>query len=280
MAIDQKELAYLCDFVYRRSAIVLGVDKEYLVEARLGPLARAEGFVSIDALIRQLRVPTPNVLHTKVIETMTTHETTFLRDLHPFEAFRTTMIPALREARAATKSISILCAACSTGQEPYSVAMLLREHFVDLKAWSVKIIATDLSKAVLDRARSGLFHQVEINRGLPAAFLVKYFERTGADWQLRPEIRNLVEFRQMNLIEPWPSLPRVDVFFLRNVLIYFDVPTKQQILARARQVLAPDGYLFLGAAETTLNIDDAFERTQVGKGVFYRPPQGSGTSRK
>jgi chemotaxis protein methyltransferase CheR len=280
MAIEKSEFAYLCDFVYKRSAIVLDADKEYLVEARLGPLARSEGFVSIEALIRQLRAPLPNALQKKVIETMTTHETTFFRDLHPFEAFKAEIIPAMRKARERTKTITILCAACSSGQEPYSVAMFLREHFADLASWSVQIIATDLSTAVLDRARAGKFHQVEINRGLPAVFLVKYFERSGADWQIKPEIRKLVEFRQMNLIEMWPALPRIDVFFLRNVLIYFDVPTKQKILARVRQSLAPDGCLFLGAAETTMNIDDTFDRIQVGKAVFYRPGQGAGKATK
>src|SRR5262249_2513613 len=153
-------------------------------------------------------------------------------------------------------------------------------HFADLSSWTVQIIATDLSQAVLDRARSGKFHQVEINRGLPAAFLVKYFERSGADWQLKPEIRKLVDFRQLNLVETRPVLPRVDVLFLRNVLIYFDVPTKQKVLARVRQNLAPDGYLCLGSAETTLNVDDSFERVQMGKANFYRPVQGAGKATK
>jgi chemotaxis protein methyltransferase CheR len=271
MAISSTELKFLCDFVYRRSAIVLGSDKEYLIEARLTPIVRAEGLDSIDTLIGRLRTQPVNGLHTKVIEAMTTHETTFFRDQHPFEALKSLILPALKQARAATRAITILSAACSTGQEPYSIAMLVREHFPELASWSVKIIATDLSESILARARAGRFQQIEVNRGLPAAMLVKYFDRVGAEWEVKPTVRALVEFRQMNLIEPWPTLPRIDMLLMRNVLIYFDVPTKRSILERARRVLAPDGYLLLGGAETTINIDDAFDRVQFQKSVLYRP---------
>jgi chemotaxis protein methyltransferase CheR len=275
MVISAAELTFLCGFVYRRSAIVLSADKEYLVEARLGPIARAEGFASIDALIAKLRGAPVPALQTKVVEAMTTHETTFFRDQHPFEALRAEIIPTLRKARAASKSICVLSAACSSGQEPYSVAMLLRESFPELATWSTRIIATDLSTAVLARARTASFHQSEVNRGLPAALLVKYFDRVGTEWQLKAPVRALVEFRQMNLVDPWPPLPRIDVLFLRNVLIYFDVPTKKKILAEVRRVLAPDGYLFMGGAETTMKIDDTFKRVQIGKSVFYQPGTGA-----
>jgi chemotaxis protein methyltransferase CheR len=270
MTIDPPQLAYLCDFVYRRSAIVLTPEKEYLVESRLGPVARAKGYGSVDALITALRTLPVNGLHTSVVEAITTHETTFFRDQHPFEALKNMLLPALKAARTSTRSLVIMCAACSSGQEPYSIAMLLKEHMPDLPSWKVRIIGVDLSEAVLARAREARFTQSEMNRGLPAPLLVKYFDRVGTEWQLKKPIRDMVELRQMNLIEPWPSLPRVDVMFIRNVLIYFDLPTKKAILARVRQALAPDGYLLLGGAETTLNIDEKFERVPACPSTVYR----------
>ena len=148
--------------------------------------------------------------------------------------------------------------------------MVLREHFPDLAPWDVKIVGTDLSSAMVAAPKEGSFDQIEVNRGLPAPLLIKYFERHGMKWQVKPTLRDLIECKQMNLSDPWPGM-RFDVVFLRNVLIYFDVPAKQAILARVRQVLAPDGYLILGGAETTLRVDDSYERAQVGKAVYYRP---------
>jgi chemotaxis protein methyltransferase CheR len=270
MSIDPPQLAYLCDFVYKRSAIVLTPEKEYLIESRLGPVARAKGYGTVDALIHALRTLPGSGLQTSVVEAMTTHETTFFRDQHPFDALQRVLLPALKTARSTTRSLVILCAACSSGQEPYSVAMLLKEHAPELATWKVRIIGVDLSEAVLARAREGRYTQSEINRGLPAPLLVKYFDRVGTEWHLKKAVRDMVEFRQMNLVESWPMLPRVDVMFIRNVLIYFDVPTKKAILARARQVLAPDGYLFLGGAETTLNVDEKFERLPACPVTVYR----------
>jgi chemotaxis protein methyltransferase CheR len=270
MSIAPPHLAYLCDFVYKRSAIVLTPEKEYLIESRLGPVARAKGYGTVDALIHALRTLPGNGLQTSIVEAMTTHETTFFRDQHPFEALQKVLLPALKAARSTTRSLVILCAACSSGQEPYSVAMLLKEHAPELATWKVRIIGVDLSEAVLARAREGRYTQSEINRGLPAPLLVKYFDRVGTEWHLKKAVRDLVEFRQMNLVESWPMLPRVDVMFIRNVLIYFDIPTKKAILARARQVLAPDGYLFLGGAETTLNVDEKFERLPACPVTVYR----------
>jgi chemotaxis protein methyltransferase CheR len=270
VTIDASHFSYLCDFILRRSAIVLTPEKEYLVESRLGPVARAKGFASIDALIAALRVSSPGPLQTSVVEAMTTHETTFFRDQHPFDALRTQILPALLKSRAASRKLVIFCAACSSGQEPYSIAMLIREHFPELSSWTVRIVGVDLSEAVLARAREGLYTQSEVNRGLPAPLLVKYFDRVGTNWQLRPVIRNMVELRQMNLIEPWPTLPRADLMFIRNVLIYFDIATKRSILGRAREVLARDGYLLLGGAETTLNVDDRYQRVGLGQTTVYR----------
>jgi chemotaxis protein methyltransferase CheR len=265
------ELDFIRDLVYRRSAIVIEAGKEYLVESRLLPLARAEGFASIDEMVGKMRAQPANGLHTKVVEAMTTNETSFFRDMHPFDGLKKEVFPALRTARAATRSLRIWSAACSTGQEAYSIAMLLRESFVDMHAWDIRIFGTDLSSAIVARAKEGVFNQIEMNRGLPAPLLIKYFERTGLNWQVKRPLRDMFDCKQMNLIDPWPALPRFDVIFLRNVLIYFDVPTKRVILDRMKKVLAPDGYLFLGGAETTFKIDDTFQRVQLDKAVYYRP---------
>jgi chemotaxis protein methyltransferase CheR len=270
MALDRPQFGYLCDFLYKRSAIVLTPEKEYLVESRLTPLARQKGFGTVDALITALRTQPPGGLHTAVVEAMTTHETTFFRDQHPFEMVRSTLIPALKKARASSRALNILCAACSSGQEPYSLAMMVVEAGVELSGWSVRIIGVDLSEAVLARARKARFTQSEVNRGLPAGLLAKYFDSVEGEWQLKSIVRDRVELRQMNLIEPWPALPSIDLLFMRNVLIYFDVATKKAILARARQAMAPDGYLLLGGAETTINIDDKFESKSVGASIVYR----------
>jgi chemotaxis protein methyltransferase CheR len=278
MPIGQSELAFLRDLVYRRSAIVIEKDKDYLVESRLGPLARVEGFASIDEMVCKLRAQPANGLRAKVVEAMTTNETSFFRDLHPFEALKAQILPTLRKARAVSRKLRIWSAACSTGQEGYTIAMVVREHFPDLESWDVKIFGTDLATAMVARAKEGKFSQLEVNRGLPAPLLVKYFERKGVDWQIKQPLRDMFEVKAMNLVDPWPAMGTFDVIFLRNVLIYFDVATKQLILSRIRQVLAPDGYLFLGGAETTLKVDDSFQRVQIDKSVYYRP--GASEARK
>lgn len=161
--------------------------------------------------------------------------------------------------------------ACSSGQEIYSIAMLLREHFPELQSWKVRLIGSDLSSQILNRAREGIFNQTEVNRGLPLPLLVKYFQKEGLQWRIKDEIRKMVEFCEVNLVAPWPSsLPKIDILFLRNVLIYFSADTKKAILAKVRGVLRPDGYMFLGGAETTMNLDISFERVLLGKVACYR----------
>jgi chemotaxis protein methyltransferase CheR len=253
--------------VRQQSAIVLEQDKHYLIETRLQMLAKSDGLPGVEALMAEVRA---GKRHARVVEAMTTNETSFFRDLLPFEAFRKLVLPELTAKRAAERRLRIWCAACSTGQEPYSVAMLLREHSPGLKDWNVQLLASDLATSVLERARRAVFNQLEVNRGLPAPLLLKYFHKDGAQWLLKDEIRAMVEFQQMNLIAPWPALPQMDVVFLRNVLIYFDVEIKRQILARVRRLLRPDGFLFLGGAETTLNLDDAFERVPFERSGCYR----------
>jgi chemotaxis protein methyltransferase CheR len=264
------DFAFVCRLVRDRSAIVLEPGKEYLVETRLAPVARQYEFDSICDLIARLRSPAEVELRARVVEAMATTETSFFRDLAPFDTLRKTVLPELIAARGSEKRLNVWSAACSTGQEPYSVALLLREHFPELAGWQVNVLATDLSTEVLDRARAGLYTQAEANRGLPAKLMVKYFRQDGTGWRLADDVRRAVEFREMNLIRPWPPLPKMDIVFLRNVMIYFDVDTKKAILSRVARVLAPDGYLILGAAETTLNLDDSFRRAEALKGGFYR----------
>ncbi|HYC33213.1 MAG TPA: protein-glutamate O-methyltransferase CheR [Gemmatimonadales bacterium] len=271
MNIASGDFDFIRDLIRRRSAIVLEPGKEYLVESRLGAVAREEGFASLEHLVTELRTRPSNGLHRRVVEAMTTNETTFFRDIHPFDALRQAILPELIERRASQRQLTIWCAACSSGQEPYSISMLLREHFPALTGWTVRIVATDLSGEMLERARSGRYSQLEVNRGLPASYLVKYFRKQGLEWQLAEEVRRMVEYRELNLNEPWPGVPPADLVFLRNVLIYFDVETKRSILAKVRRVLRPDGYLFLGGSETTMGLDDTYQRMPVGKAVCYRP---------
>jgi chemotaxis protein methyltransferase CheR len=271
MTISEADFGYVRDLVRRRSAIVIEPGKEYLVESRLSGVARQEGFRSLERLVAELKATPAGGLHRKVIDAMTTNETTFFRDLHPFEGLRLEILPELIAARAGERRLSIWCAACSTGQEPFSIAMLIREHFPMLAGWSVRILATDISQDVLARARLGRFSQLEVNRGLPASSLVKHFRKEGSEWQIAETILQMVEFRELNLIDDWPGLPAMDLVLMRNVLIYFDVPTKREILGRVRRVLRPDGRLFLGGAETTMNLDDAYQRVSAGKAACYRP---------
>jgi chemotaxis protein methyltransferase CheR len=270
MAMTAKTFEYVRQLVLSRSAIVLEPGKEYLVESRLLPLAKVHGFADLDTFVDAMAGSSFNTMHRQAVEAMTTNETSFFRDHHPFEALRTHIIPELINRKAATKQLNIWCAAASTGQEPYSVAMLLREHFPVLTSWKLTFIATDLSTQVLAKARSGRYGQLEVNRGLPAPMLVKYFTKDGTEWVVKDELRNMIDYRELNLIENWPALPTFDLVMIRNVLIYFDVPTKKKILGNIRQRLAPHGYLMLGGAETTMGIDEQFERVQIDKGVAYR----------
>ena len=233
-------------------------------------MARRHGFPSTTEMIRTLQtLPKPD-MERQLVEAMTTNETSFFRDAHPFEAMKSTIVPNVMRCRSSQKSLTIWSAACSSGQEAYSIAMLLREQFPELAQWKVQILGTDLSDDVLAKARAGRFSQVEMNRGLPAALLAKYFRRDGMHWELSPDIRGMASFSKLNLIERWPPMPQIDIVFLRNVLIYFSPETKKSILAKVRSTMAPHGVLFLGAAETTMGLDNAFEREQVNNSVFYR----------
>ncbi|HWA55735.1 MAG TPA: protein-glutamate O-methyltransferase CheR [Gemmatimonadales bacterium] len=270
MSLSPADFQFVSSLVRQRSAIVLEPEKAYLLEARLSPLARAEGFASIEAMITRMRAQPYNGLHRKVVEAMTTNETSFFRDLHPFDALKTVVLPEVMKQRQAERRLSIWCAASSSGQEPYTIAMTLLDHFPQLASWNVRILATDISSEMIARSKAGRYGQIEVNRGLPANLLVKYFEKKGMEWVVKPELQRLCEFRELNLIEPWGLLPPMDVVFLRNVLIYFDVDTKRTILNNVRKVLQPWGYLFLGGAETTINLGDVFNRVQFDRAGCYR----------
>ncbi len=269
--INASDFDYIRDLVRREAAIVLEPGKEYLAENRLHPVARQAGLDSVGDLVRQLRVGSGE-LQGKVIDALTTNETSFFRDAHPWDALRDDLLPQLIERRAAKRTLTIWCAASSSGQEPYTLAILLKEHFgAALDGWIVRILATDISPTMIERARTGTYSQLEVNRGLPAPLLVKHFSRTGMQWQLNDDVRSMVEFRLMNLdvAADYDRLPMCDLVLIRNVLIYFDVPTKRDILTRCRDHLRPDGYLFLGSSETTLNVVEGFERVQSGKTICY-----------
>jgi chemotaxis protein methyltransferase CheR len=217
-----------------------------------------------------MRTERTGQLTSKVVDAMTTNETSFFRDHHPFDAMQRSVLPELVRARTAERRLRIWCGAASSGQEPYSLTMVLKDVLQSSPGWSASLLATDINAEVLARTKAGLYSQLEVNRGLPVAMLVRHFDKVGTSWQVKPELRALVSTRLLNLATPFPPLGSFDVVFLRNVLIYFDAATKRTVLSRVRQVMRPDGYLFLGGAETTLGIDDAFERVVLDRATAYR----------
>lgn len=269
-SISEQDFHTVRTILYENSAILLGPDKQYLVESRLAPVARECNLGSIKELIAQLRTQSDHALRRRVVEAMVTTESSFFRDHHPFEALRKVVIPDLINRRRIERRLHIWCAASSHGQEPYSIALTIREFFPELADWDVSLLASDLSRDVLMRARDGRYNQIEVNRGLPARLLLKYFQQHGTDWQLNADLRSMVRFTEINLARPWPALPRMDLVLIRNVMIYFDVETKKDILRRLTRLIRPDGYLILGGAETTLNLENAFRRVEPLKAGLYQ----------
>lgn len=270
MTLSAGAFTFISDMVKQHAAIVLAPGKEYLVESRLLPLARDAGLVDAAALVARLQARPDEVLRRQIVEAMTTNETSFFRDRDPFNALSQAVLPAMCTLREASRRIMIWSAACSTGQEPYSIAMSILDHPLITADWQVEVIATDINEEILERAKRARYSQLEVNRGLPVSMLVRHFDRAETDWRVLPSVRKLVRFKPLNLAEPF-DLPQMDVVFLRNVLIYFDPATKTQVLRRVRRILRPDGFLFLGGAETTLGLDDGFERVAVGSTIAYRP---------
>jgi chemotaxis protein methyltransferase CheR len=259
---------YLRKLVKERSGLVLSADKQYLVESRLLPVARKSGLAGLSDLVRQLKGANAQALAVEVVEAMMTNESFFFRDKLPFEHFRDTIIPALLAARATQRRIRIWCAAASTGQEPYSLAMCLKDMARQVAGWRIDVLATDLSNEVLEKAKAGVYSQFEVQRGLPIQSLIKYFTQVGETWQISPEIRAMVQFRPFNLLNEFAALGMFDIVFCRNVLIYFDQPTKVGILDRIARLVERDGYLVLGAAETVVGLTDTFKPVPDRRGLY------------
>ena len=259
---------YLRKLLKERSGLVLSADKQYLVESRLLPLVRKAGVGSLGDLVLKLQGPGAEPLTADVVDAMTTNETFFFRDKIPFEHFRDTIVPALMESRATQRRIRIWCAACSTGQEPYSLAMSLKEMGAALAGWRFDIVATDIATPVIERAMIGSYNQFEVQRGLPITLLLRYFQKAGDHWQIVPEIRAMVKFRQLNLLRDFSALGTFDLVFCRNVLIYFDHDTKADVLQRVGRTMSPDGFLVLGAAETVLGLADQFKPYPDRRGLY------------
>ena len=259
---------YLRKLLKERSGLTLSADKQYLVESRLLPVARKIGVPGLSGLVQKLKEPGTEALITEVVEAMTTNESFFFRDKIPFDLFRNEIMPALLTSRAAQRSIRIWCAAASTGQEPYSLAMCLKELGPKVAGWRIEILGTDLSTEVLEKAKSGIYSQFEVQRGLPIQLLVKHFNQVGETWQVAPELRAMVQYKPLNLLHNFSHLGTFDVVFCRNVLIYFDQQTKVDVLDRIAKTLQPDGFLLLGAAETVVGLTDTFRPIPDQRGLY------------
>jgi chemotaxis protein methyltransferase CheR len=268
VSLSQSDFTFVSQLVRREASIVLAPGKEYLVEARLIPVARQVGAASVAEFLADLQ-RRPNATHQRrIVDALTTNETSWFRDREPFTALADVVFPELVKSRGAGRKLRIWSAASSSGQEAYSLAITLQESLPP--GWSYEILGSDISTEMVQRAEQAEYSQVEVNRGLPAGQLVQYFERAGAHWRITPALRRNVSFRLMNLTAPLPAMPPFDVIFLRNVLIYFDVATKKSVLRNIARLLRPDGWLFLGAAETTIGIDDNYERVAAGRTSAYR----------
>lgn len=270
-----EDFDFLSGMLKEKSGLMLTPDKVYLLESRLTPLARKRGLDTLEALIQKLRSRSDPSLVTDVTEAMTTNESFFFRDNTPFDLFKNHVMPAMQDARRTQKKLRIWCAAASTGQEPYSLAILLRENWMKWRDWKVEIVGTDICTQVLEKARKGEYSQFEVQRGLPIQLLIKYFNQEGDVWRISDDIRNMVTYKPFNLLDNFAALGSFDVIFCRNVLIYFDQKMKSTVLDRMGKVLASDGALFLGAAETVLGITEAFRPVRGQRGLYV--PSG-GTS--
>lgn len=259
---------YICDVLYKNSGLVLGAEKAYLLENRLAPIMRQRELANLDELIQKLRVGAIHGLCDDVVDVMTTNESLFFRDNKPFEQLRTTTLPYMLKARANRRKLRIWSAAASTGQEPYSIAMLFNEEKSKFAQWNIEILGTDISKAALGRAKSGIYSQFEVQRGMSVQMLLKYFSKIEDKWQVNADIRNMAKFEIFNLLDNPSKFGTFDIIFCRNVLIYFDMETKTQVLNKISRVLAPDGVLFLGAAETVLGLNTVLQPIDGARGTY------------
>jgi chemotaxis protein methyltransferase CheR len=271
MPLAIPDVEFLSRLVAKQSGNVIAPRQAYLLEQRLTPVAESIGLADVGALLKELRRSNSATLSTNVAEAVTVNETSFFRDVHPFDALRKTIIPEVVKKKQSQRELRIWCAACSSGQEPYSIAMMIREHFPELSNWKFQIVASDLSEDILAKSRSGTYTQFEVNRRLPAGKLVRFFDRKGSAWQAKTELSNLISHPRLNLTTLWPLLGKFDIVFIRNVLIYFDQPTKTEILTRIQNTLTPDGYLFIGSVETIIGLSLPYRREEIDATVCYRP---------
>lgn len=267
--VSKESVDFIIALLRKESGLVLDGSKTYLIEARLEPIACEAGLASIDGLCRYLKQCPTSPLLQKVVDAMATNETSFFRDMIPFDIVRNVLLPDLLKANQ-RRRIRIWSAACATGQEPYSLAMLLCSIEPMLAGWDIGILATDLVERVLERARTGRFTQYEIQRGLPAQYMTRYFDQTGSEWKVRPEVKRWIEFKRLNLLADFSSFGQFNIIFCRNILIYFDSASKKKVLEGMAASLAPNGALFLGGGETPLGITDRLIRVEAGRGVYYR----------
>ena len=270
--MNAADFDYLAAPLKERSGLVIAPDKTYLLEARLMPIARSRKIASLDHLVGEMRSTRSELLIGAVVDAMTTNETSFFRDRHPFDAMKKQILPALIQRRAAQKHLRIWSAACSTGQEAYSLAMMLRDDFPMLATWRVEIVGTDISPSVVTRAKDGAYSTFEVQRGLPIQLLVKHFEQVGEQWRIKPELKKTVDFRLFNLLGELSPLGQFDVIFCRNVLIYFDLPTKSRVLDAMHGRLAKDGALVLGGAESVFGICNKFSDIPGLRGIYAPAP--------
>lgn len=268
-------IQFMCSFLKKRSGLVIAADKAYLLESRLNPVARRLGYASLDAVTETLRAMRSPTLESAVVEAMTTNESSFFRDKLPFDRLKESILPRLVAARADQKRLSIWCAAASTGQEPYSIAILLKEMEAQLRGWRIDILGTDIAAGVLEKAKSGLYTQFEVQRGLPIQQLVRNFTQEGETWRLDAGIRAMVTYRQFNLLDDFSSLGTFDIVFCRNVLIYFDRESKTQVLDRIAKSMPADGALVLGAAETIIGLTDDLRPVHGERGIYEPTPQSA-----
>ncbi len=266
--MNVKDFEYIAQLLYQRSGLVITQEKAYLLESRLNPVARKWDLDGFEALISAMRAKQDEGMIVDVTEAMTTNESFFFRDNRPFDQFKDMVLPHLLEARKTTKKLRIWSAAASSGQEPYTIAMILKEEAAKLAGWSIDILATDLSKEILSKAEEGLYSQFEVQRGLPITLLMKYFTQDGEKWRINEDVKKMVSYRPFNLLDSPAALGTFDVIFCRNVLIYFDQQTKGQVLDRMAKIMPGDGYLYLGGAETVLGISDSFEVIPGQRGVY------------
>jgi chemotaxis protein methyltransferase CheR len=270
MTLAAHHMDFIRDLVLTRSSIALDTNQHYLVEARLLPLAREAGLTDVPGLVETLRTKPYGEQHRRVVEAMTTNETSFFRDVHPWEAVKRKLLPAIIEKRAAERRLTMWCAASSSGQEPYSVMMMIRDEFPQLANWNIRFMASDFSETMVARTRAGKYNQLEMGRGLPALSLIKHFERVGPEFQVKAHLRQGFEYFQLNLAGAWPVMPSMDLIFIRNVLIYFKPEVRSTILEKARKLLQPHGALFLGTTESPHGLCPGLVAETHGQSTFYR----------